>query len=246
MRRALFPQSSGSAGIPVVPAQLADITADPDNATSILDLNGLSSELQSYTRFVTLYALAQGATADTLQIAWRSGAAVKLLSTVEVGFQVIKVLDRFPLRGDAELLVSAAAGETPFVWGYFELEGASNVEVTTRPLLPAGVFLEPFTYNPPIAVFNGPLQDVHLLSAEYFDQLVLDAFVVGTEEDGRIEITDGQAYSIVLLVPASASSYRVFDGIPMKAATNANAPTIKIQTTSAESITVWGSFTRIT
>lgn len=245
MRRPLF-----ETGLPQVPPALASIVAAPNSALSILDLRSLNNDLSSYTAFVTLYAANQrfGLT-DTLEVAWREGASTPLLlSKTEIlgGIGVpTKILDRFPLRGDAELIISNAVGDSGVIWGYFELEGSTDSLVTDRPLQP-GALVSPFTYVPVVQTAGVLAQtDVHAFSEGYFDLILLD--VVGVMLEGialNLVITDGVNTVTIDLGGVGETPVRVFDGIPM-GALNANGGISVSSSDAVGQAAVWGSFLRI-
>lgn len=245
MRRPLF-----ETGLPQVPPALASIVAAPNSALSVLDLRSLSDELQSFTRFVTLYAANQrfGVT-DTLEVAWREGTSTPvLLSETELIGGIgapTKILDRFPLRGDAELIISNAVGDSGVIWGYFELEGSSDSLVTDRPLQP-GALVAPFTYVPVVQTAGVLAQaDVHAFDEGYFDIILLD--VVGVMIEGvalNLVITDGVNTVTVDLGGVGETPVRVFDGIPMGALTSSGGISVS-SSAGVIQAAVWGSFLRI-
>ena len=250
MRRPLF-----TTGLPQVPAAMANILATPNAALSILDLRDLSVELQSYTRFVTLYAMNQDPSgSDTLAIAWREGTATPIsiaVAALPTGISApVKVLDRFPLRGDAELIASNGVGAVVVVWGYFELDGTAGVNPTDRPLLP-GSLVSPFTYEPAFASGNADTAQIHLFDTGYFDTIVLDAIVTGDIEGGinKLVVNDGVSSQDISLNDDGSgiglTPVRIFDGIPMMAGGATGTPGISSATVTGGLISAWGSFTRV-
>jgi hypothetical protein len=234
MRRPLF-----TSGRPqIVPADAVGVT--------LLDLRSLNTELQSFTRFVTLYAAGQAASAS-LVVYFQQGTstpiqinAATLSSDLSGG--PVKVLDRFPLRGDARLFV--LAGSLPAVWGYFELDGSFNVEATTRPLQP-GPLVSPFTYEPVVVANGDPAADVHLFATGYFDLVVLDVFCSVLEATfAQLTVSDGVA-TTTLRFAVGTELVRVFDGIPMMALSTNVDPVIALNANTATLALALGSFIRV-
>jgi hypothetical protein len=245
MRRPLF-----ETGLPQVPPALASIVAAPNSALSVLDLRSLNDELQSFTRFVTLYAANQSfGLTDILEVAWREGTSTPLLlSETEILGAIgvpTKILDRFPLRGDAELLISNAVGDSGVIWGYFELEGSSDSLVTDRPLQP-GALVSPFTYVPVVQTAGVLAQtDVHAFDEGYFDIILLD--VVGTMLEGvslDLVITDGTNTVTIDVGGVGETAVRVFDGIPMGGLTSGGGISVSSSAAVGQA-SIWGSFLRI-
>lgn len=252
-RRPLF-----TTGLPQVLPQVADIIATPNSALSVLDLRSLSEELQSFTRYVTLYAMNQSAgSADVVSVAWREGTGTPLqvvAQTLTTGISPpVKILDRFPLRGDVELIASAAVGDSPLIWGYFEFDGkASDPDVgNLRPLLP-GALTAPFSYSP-AASADGSTATLHLLDPNFYDLISVDVVVAGTEASlEKINITDGTD-SVVVKIGDDGSTLglapvRIFDGIPMMGS-GSGSPELEIETSVAGTVSIvfaWGSFVRVT
>lgn len=217
----------------------------------ILDLRDLNTELQSYVRFVTLFMANQDTVPQTLDVKWQEGssASVKVTTGVtDAGYMTggpIKILDRFPLQGDCKLFVSAVES-TPAVWGYFELDGASNVAVTTRALLP-GNLVSPFTYAPVVLANGDPVETVHEFDTDYFDLINLDvAAVIALPGDfSKIIIADG-AGTTELQIANGQSADRIFDGIPMGAMASSGSPGISVDVNTNLRIQAFGSFVRVT
>lgn len=248
MRRPLF-----STGVPQNPPELASIVAAPDSALSVLDLRELSTDLQSVTHFVTLYALNQtSGSGDVVDIAWRSGDDTPILLatiTLEAGQGLngpVKVLDRFPLRGNAQLLISADVGDTPFVYGYFELEDRSAAKILSRPLQP-GALVSPFTYEPGVVVDSDPDPvTIHTLSSTYVDEVTVDLTARGTGSlTGYLVVNDGES-TATLEFEAMDDAVRVFDGIPLIGATSSGAAiSISPGADSGDTVVAWGTFSRV-
>lgn len=248
MRRPLF-----STGVPQNPPQLADITATPDDALSVLDLRSLDTVLQSVTRLVTLYAINQTyISSDIISLALRVGDETPtLLAEITLpsgqGPGPVKVLDRYPLRGNEELLVSATIGDAPFVWGYYELDGEKPPAQPVRPLLP-GALVSPFTYAPVLVVNADPgPETLHTLSEDYVDLVTLDLSTrVAPEDDvGALTVNDGSSTAVIAL-SGSESNVRIFDGIPFIAAASGGVLTLTAGGAATDAVAGWGSFTRQT
>lgn len=248
MRRPLF-----TTGIPQELPVLApgNIVVTPDAALSVMDMRSLDTELQSVTRFVTLYALNQYAPESIVSLAWREGTSTALeISAVEVtgadpiGAQPVKILDRFPLRGNAQLL--ASTNEYAFLYGYFETEIRFDAPAG-RPLANEAL-VTPFTYEPGFVIEAdpGPLE-VHALSDAYIDLVTLDLSIRGTTTPAAtLTITDGTD-SVTIEFEPQVENIRVFDGIPMIGATAAGSISIEASVDAPDDqCAAWGSFLRLT
>jgi hypothetical protein len=217
----------------------------------ILDLRDLNTELQSYVRFVTLYAANQGPGASTLRIEWTEGTGSAdeiTTSSLTAGLLVggpVKVLDRFALQGDALLSAVAIESDAIAVWGYFELDGATNADVTTRGLLP-GALVSPFTYAPVILANGDPAATVHMFNADYFDLVTLDvATSINIPGDfSEIAISDGVG-TTTLQIAIGQTATRIFDGIPIGAITANGSLGITLDVNTNLRAQAFGSFFRV-
>jgi len=132
------------------------------------------------------------------------------------------------------------------VWGYFELDGSTNVDVTTRALLP-GNLVSPFTYEP-VALDNGdPVATVQEFDTDYFDLVALDVAAIQNiaGDFSKLIISDG-AGTTELKVAMGQKALRVFDGIPMGAITSTGSPGISLDVNTNLRATAFGSFLRVT
>lgn len=218
--------------------------------TEILDLRNLNTELQSYVRFVTLYAANQDVVPQILQVEWQEGTSAQVeltTNSLTAGYLTggpVKVLDRFPLQGNARITV-VGIESSPAVWGYFEMDGDTNADVTTRGLLP-GALVSPFTYAP-VALANGdPAATLHEFDAEYFDLINLDvAAVVNLAGDfSEIIISDGVG-TTTLQIANGQTALRIFDGIPMGAIASSGSPGITLDVNTNLRAQAFGSFYRV-
>lgn len=253
MRRPLF-----TTGIPQLPPSLASIVDTPNDALSVLDLRSVGTTLQSVTRLVTLYAVNQDvASQQIVDVAWREGAGTPVLVasvTLPEGELLeapTKVLDRFPLRGNAQLLACTADGATPIVFGYFELENSKDSEQRSRPLQP-GALVSPYGYAPVIVDSPDPAAAVHTLDTNYVDQVTLVVRATGGGGGGTatgfVTVDDGSD-SITINIEdnagANADNTLLFDGIPMIAAAAGGAISIGAGVGVSDSCSAYGSFIRI-
>ncbi len=249
MRRPLF-----TTGIPQVPPAMASIVATPNAALSVLDLRSLSEELQGYTRFVTLYGANQAVGSDTLTVAWREGTgtpipiSTKALTAGQMVGGAVKLLDRFPLRGDCELLVANDAGGVALVWGYFEFDGLDDHDTEkSRPFQP-GALTAPFSYAPNTSA-GVNTEQVHLFdsSLSYWDIVTLYAIAGGAEgTTEKFEVSDGGTPVNVVVGGIGATvPVCIFDGIPMMAESTVNTPGIEVTTDADALVICWGIFTRV-
>ncbi len=248
MRRPLF-----TTGLPQIPA-IADPVAAPASALSILDLRSLSDELQSVTRYVTLYAANQGSGAETLSIAFREGSDTPILliaRALTAGAMTggpVKVLDRFPLRGDIQLLAGNGSGDGIVVWGYFELDGIDETTPAARPLQPTSALSSPYSYVPIQLEYSDAGQQIHLFNTDYCDLVTLDINITsrGSSDTGTLTVSDGvDSVSILFTDLTTETPTRVFDGIPMRA--QGTDEVAGISATTMELVTkAWGTYVRVT
>lgn len=146
-----------------------------------------------------------------------------------------KVLDRIPMRGDQQLVVAKQIDNSSVYWfGYFERVGVAPTPLSYRPLQP-GALVSPYNAPTPSLVV-GPAggtvaTDVHQLDTERFDYLWLDI-------TSTLDVPAGASPEVNLLLPGgvslpfllsdtfasgAGSPIRIFDGIPFRAPSSADA-----------------------
>lgn len=225
---------------------------------TLFDLSAAPAALQAQTSFLTLYAIAaRGSsgeinlrtTTDGDQTLIISNYAVDDLRTAQEGaLSSIKVLDRFPMRGDSIVemnLTSDPAANTVLVVGYFEMDGESDPPKQLRPLQP-GALVAPFTYNPVTSFGNDPTPKVvHTLEPGYIDDITLIFRAIGPAASPHIVFSDGSASIDVRLDDGFRNDIPMvfLPSIPMYAA--AAGAAISIYTNEADDeFVAYGYFTR--
>lgn len=242
MRRPLF-----TTGVPQNPPAAC---ATPTDALTLLDSRDLDAAQQSITRFVTLYAYNQSTgSSDVVTIASITGSdtpvvVVNVALPTGIGGVPVKILDRYPLRGNKALLACTDVGDAPFVWGYFEVDGAASQKAALRPLQ-AGDLASPFTYAPVYVTMADPgPETLHTLSTTYVDLITLDLSARVTGSVGSVIVTDGTD-TATIDIGGVVDNTRLFDEIPMMAAAAGGALSLAGGSDGDDVLVGWGSFSRV-
>jgi hypothetical protein len=222
---------------------------------TVYSLVNAISDLQSRVNLVTLYAIVVDGTpgASDLNLRVTADGTDYLLSTFTLADLVTyqssnramrKVLDRFPLRGNASISVMTDVDpvtQSVYLVGYVELEGSYEPTRPIRPFQP-GALTTPYTYAPVNIAFASPAV-VHAFEEGYTDEITLHFRTAGLLSP-KLTFDDG-ASSITLTLSAMAQNdetWTLLEGIPIQAqgsgGITAEAPLV------TDVILVWGTFTR--
>jgi hypothetical protein len=253
MRRPLFgngiPQSALGNEIPLgSPMTILDLaTLDPSQVyavtlyawpwTTVLDPAPAAGEYPVLLASVQTQGGASAIVGQTYEEVFVAQANAVLLNGESAA--PLKILDQYLVRGQQKLVLenanpanTAANSRSCFVFGYFELAGEMHPPLPFRPLQPSNTLVAPFNAAP--AVVNSPVNPppgnptyatAHMLSADYLDELNLNANILG--------ITGAYGAGVVaflklpggvkLPLPAYQDANhplllsKVFDGIPLRA-----------------------------
>ena len=209
MRRVLF-----GTGFPQVAPVVAAPTVNPDDCLQIMDLRSLNAEMQSYTRFITIYAWQLTVTQVAFLYAQVGSETPYFVGRITANDAVTDVAPsrlRFALRGNARLFITSSVNEIA-IFGYYELETDQPVLTVPRPLQPSDP-VSPFTIAP-IVVAADSSAPVHAFEEDYVDLITID-FIASTGEAlgvQTVEFPNG----VALLLPITAGDqYNLMSGIPM-------------------------------
>jgi hypothetical protein len=229
---------------------------------TVYDLRTAPSDLQSRVNLVTLYAFIPGGTPGAsvldLSIIDSSPTTVLLgsypLATNLIAYQddaraCRKILDRFPLRGEAAIQVTTdalQANQLVYVFGFVELEGVYEPPRPTRPFQP-GALVSPYTYMPVYSNAGVPGSGVvHAFEEGYIDEVTLTLRATGLASP-LLTFSDGAVSESLDLVSigtlTDTDAFTLLEGIPMQAI-DAGAGITYSATEGPDILMVWGSFTR--
>lgn len=255
MRRPLF-----TYGIP----QLLDV----DSSLDVLDITGLTEDLQSHVYTLTLFAYfpsfatLTGTTADVGVNVTSDGDEVLITryppsvlnARAAANFGSVLIVEQLPLRGKQKVSVKnfeAAGGveSQAFIYGYYELDGERSTPEARRPLQPD--INKVRETAAPFRATNGQTVVVHQLSPDYIDLLSLS---LGAQADA-VDATNlvlNMPTGVSIPVPAVETTANVlpslplFQGIPMRAPSSEDSKLEMVAGNAATNIVgvTLGRFTR--
>lgn len=232
-------------------------------ADVIYDLTSATEDTQQRVHLVTLYAIAlSGDRSGTLSIQTiADGSNYQLvrrgmdqLRDAQInGFEMVKVLDRYPLRGDASIQASLSADpgdQGCVIVGYVELEGVANPAQAVRPLQPSNTLVSPYTTTPTVRAGIAAATQVHLLEQGRTDEITLYGWIGTAGLSPHLVFSDGVTTVDInvgdLFATAGSGvtrSGKILDGIPMLGAGAGGG--IQAYTDGAtDQMVLYGSFIR--
>jgi hypothetical protein len=243
MRRPLF-----GTGIP-------KLLSGGSHTDLVMTLAGQTPELQSRVRGLTLWAMApDGGNAQQLQVVARdntSGAQTILLNetTGGSGFTTAKLLDRYPLRGDVEVVAAAsgdASADPIYLYGYYQIEGERTIAREYRPLQPD---LDSVQSNYIAANLIGDgIRRIHAFSPTSIDVVRLWAGGHPGAGTAELVVSDGtKVVAMKLDTGAGAPIRRVWDSLPaqvLEGVAEGLQPGVYLRTAGAGYAAAWGMFNR--
>lgn len=142
----------------------------------------------------------------------------------------LKILDRYMTRGTQNVTLAngVAASTSCWVWGYFEQVGDQEISRPFRGLQPAPL-ADPFSFAPVnllVAADQTRTGVLHQLDPNYIDKVTLDLALLGdTAEAADIDASVTLPGGITIPMSSGGSGFpvRMFDGIPMRAPSAADA-----------------------
>lgn len=235
MRRVLF-----GTGYPQAAPVVAAPATNPDDCLEILDLRDLSVEMQSYTRFITLYA--HQTTAETsiviyVQLGDETPYFAGRLEASNSPVHDEPSSITFPIRGDVRV-VAASEVTSAALFGYYTLESETPTIEVSRPLQPSDP-ISPFNVLP-TSVAAGDV--IHAFEEGYVDTITID-YVLAPDGTNTFLFPNGVALEIPTVIPfTDGAQYNLMSGIPMLP--DAADQTITIGERDATIFVVSGTFTR--
>lgn len=156
----------------------------------------------------------------------------------------VKLLDRYPMRGNVDMVVENVGANPGFLFGYYQVEGERIPPLEFRPVQPSLTSVAS-SYSPANATLGGAVV-VHAFSIQYIDNVRLRSFAT---PPGILVVCDGvSTVSIPAGVGVDGGPLLVFEGIPFRALANTPvggfAPGIHAVADASGSINAWGMFTR--
>jgi len=231
----------------------------------VYSLTAASEDTRQRVHLVTLYAIMLGGdgSGTTTVLTNADGGTTELMrrdnTTLRAGQissgEVPKILDRYPLRGNADIRASLSvdpAAQAVVIVGFVELEGVSSPAQALRPLQPSNTLVAPYTTLPTSWGSNAPIAQVHLLEEGRTDEIYLYGRIGAGGVSPHIVFNDGAGGSVDIDVTdlfattgsGSIRSGKILDGIPMIGAGSLAGAGIQGYTTGIDIMTLYGSFIR--
>jgi hypothetical protein len=223
----------------------------------VFDMNTQPAALQDRFVFLTLFAIVPNGDTTGDVIIEQVGASTIMLQTAAVTGLLTrlaseqaspKVLDRFPVRGDSLVQVTASAApgdQVVYMCGYIEVEGESEPSKGLRGLQASNTLVTPFTYTPVDLEEVQPSTPVHLFSNGFTDEITMFVRVSGLASP-HVVVNDGVNSLDMNLAALGGDEnipIKLFDGIPMQA--QAAGGSISGYTTAViDTLVAWGYFNR--
>lgn len=164
----------------------------------------------------------------------------------DTNIKPIKILDQYTVRGNQQVVLSnpIVGSAFCFVWGYFEQTGECEQNKPFRGLQPSTP-VAPFSYQPAAYNIVAPgsnIEVIHQLTTAYIDEVTLDVWgPLGDASGSYAAIVIGGG-GVPLPVTTSPAAYRLFDGIPMRAADSTEIDIKLVSALTTPAFTLGGAY----